>query len=130
MKTIEMVRNNKWMFVALALALLATGCNFIPFGFTTIKEISDAPANFDGKEIKLKGTVKSVTKVPMLDIKLYMLEDGTGQVTVIPSGDMPGENETIAISGIVENVAIIGGKSLGMHIKETRRLPTFGFGNT
>ena len=118
-----------WLLAALAVVLVAGGgCNMMPFGFTTIKEITESPAQFDGKEIKLKGKVKSVTKVALLDIKLFVLDDGTGQVTVIPKGDMPAENETVAFSGVVENVAIIGGQSLGMHIKETRRLPVLGFG--
>jgi len=117
-----------WLPAVLAVALVAGGCNMIPIGFTTIKEITESPANFDGKEIKLKGTVKSVTKVALLDIKLFVLDDGTGQVTIIPTGDMPGENETVALSGIVENVAIVGGQSLGMHIRETKRLPVLSFG--
>lgn len=117
-----------WLLAMLAVALVAGGCNMLPFGFTTIKEITESPANFDGKEIKLKGTVKSVTKVALLDIKLFVLDDGTGQVTIIPTGDMPAENETVVLSGIVENVAIVGGQSLGMHIRETKRLPVWSFG--
>lgn len=117
-----------WLLSALGVTLAAGGCNMIPIGFTTIKEITEAPAHFDGKEIKLKGKVKSVTKVALLDIKLFVLDDGTGQVMIIPTENMPAENETVALSGVVENVAIIGGQSLGMHIKETRRLPVLSFG--
>lgn len=123
-----MISKKLWLLAMLAVALVVGGCNMLPFGFTTIKEITESPANFDGKEIKLKGTVKSVTKVDLLDIKLFVLDDGTGHVTVIPTGDMPGENETVALSGVVENVAIIGGESLGMHVRETKRLPVLGFG--
>lgn len=123
-----LVLKRTWIFIVLVVAMLSGGCNLVPIGFTTIKEITESPANFDGKEVKLKGKVKSVTKVALLDIKLYVLDDGTGQVTVIPADNLPGENETVAFSGVVENVAIVGGQSLGMHIKETRRLPVLNFG--
>jgi hypothetical protein len=99
------------------------GCASLPFGYTPIREITAAPASFEGKEIKVKGKVKSLTKIPLLEISMFTLDDGTGEILVIPAGTTPAEQETVAISGRVESLAIIGGRSLGIHIKETKRLP-------
>jgi hypothetical protein len=101
------------------------GCASLPFGFTKISEITAAPASFEGKEIKIKGKVKSLTKITLLDISMFTLDDGTGEILVIPSGAPPAEQETVAISGKVESVAIIGGRSMGIHFKEIKRLPSF-----
>mgnify|MGYP001445114977 CR=1 FL=1 len=63
-----------------AAVLLLAGCDALPYGVTPIKDITAAPANFEGKEVKLKGKVASVTKVPLLDLKAYTLRDDTGTI--------------------------------------------------
>jgi len=108
----------------LALWLVAlAGCASLPFGYTQIRDITAAPASFEGKEIKIKGKVKSLTRIPLLEFGMYTLDDGTGEIVVIPAGTVPAEQESVAISGRVESLAIIGGRSIGLHIKETGRLP-------
>ena len=58
-----MTRTRKWLIgvagFSLATVMLA-GCDYLPFGYTPIKDIVAAPANFDGKEVKLKGKVKEI----------------------------------------------------------------------
>lgn len=100
------------------------GCASFPFGYTQIGEITAAPASFEGKEIKIKGKVKSLTKIPLLEISMFTLDDGTGEILVIPAGTAPAEQASVEISGRVESLAIIGGRSLGIHIKETKRSPS------
>lgn len=115
---------NKFFRLGLFLWLAAlAGCASLPFGYTQIREITAAPASFEGKEIKIKGKVKSLTKIPLLEIGMFTLDDGTGEILVIPTGTVPAEQASVAISGRVESLAIIGGKSIGLHIKETGRQP-------
>lgn len=106
----------------LGLAALA-GCASLPFGYTQIREITAAPASFVGKEIKIRGKVKSLTRIPLLEIGMFTLDDGTGEILVIPAGTVPAEQEVVTISGKVESLAIIGGRSIGLHFKETGRMP-------
>lgn len=114
----------KFLRLGLLLGLAAlAGCASLPFGYTQIGEITAAPASFEGKEIKIRGKVKSLTKIPLLEIGMFTLDDGTGEIVVIPAGMVPAEQESVAISGRVESLAIIGGKSIGLHIRETKRLP-------
>lgn len=119
----------KKLFVVLSMAglLVAGGCASLPVGFTEVREIKAAPANFDGKEVKLKGRLKVLAKVPLIDTALYSLDDGTGEIMVIPAEkSMPVGQGTVAISGVVESMAILGGSSLGLHVRDARKLSILG----
>ena len=108
--------------VALAGLLALAGCDYLPFGFTPVKEIVTSPAQFEGKEVRVKGKVKDIVKVPLVDLKLYVLDDGSGEVTVVTGESLPAVNETVSLKGVVESMAIMGGESIGLRIKETKRL--------
>ena len=105
----------------LAAALLLAGCGVLPFGYTPIHDILAAPAQFEGREVKLKGTVTSVLDVPVVDLKGYTLRDGTGEITVLTRVALPAEQEQVALSGVVRSAVIIGGQSLGLRVEETKR---------
>lgn len=105
----------------LAALLLLSGCDYLPFGLTPIKELVASPTQFEGKEIRVRGKVKDVTKIPLVDIRLYVLDDGSGEVTVLAGNDLPPVNETVTVKGVVESAAILGGQSIGLRIKETKR---------
>ena len=107
--------------VVLAGLLALSGCDYLPFGFTPVKEIVTSPAQFEGKEVRVKGKVKDIVKVPLVDLKLYVLDDGSGEVTVVTGENLPAVNETVSLKGVVESMAIMGGESIGLRIKETKR---------
>ncbi|BAN34691.1 hypothetical protein SCD_n00850 [Sulfuricella denitrificans skB26] len=107
--------------VALAGLLGLSGCDYLPFGFTPVKEIMTSPAQFEGKEVRVKGKVKDIVKVPLVDLKLYVLDDGSGEVTVVAGESLPAVNETVTVKGVVESMAIMGGESIGLRIKEKKR---------
>ena len=107
--------------VILAGLLALSGCDYLPFGFTPVKEIVTSPAQFEGKEVRVKGKVKDIVKVPLVDLKLYVLDDGSGEVTVVTGENLPAVNETVSLKGVVESMAIMGGESIGLRIKETKR---------
>ncbi len=103
-------------FIALA------GCESLPFGYTQIKDIVAAPGQFEGKEVKLHGTVTGGVKLPVIDIKGYTLRDDTGEIPVVTRGTLPATNKRVALTGIVKSVAIVGGESLGLRVEEVKRL--------
>ncbi len=113
---------NNWTWIVLA-ALALAGCDYLPFGYTPVRDIVAAPANFEGKEVKLRGTVRDVTKLPMLNVKSYILRDDTAEITVSTEGNLPAVNDSIALKGIVKSAVIIGGQSMGLRVEETKRLP-------
>lgn len=114
--------NNRILFVVLA-TLALTGCDYLPFGYTPVREIVAAPANFEGKEVKLKGTVRDVTKLPMLDVKTFTLLDDAAEITIATEGKLPAVNDHVALKGVVKSAMIFGGKAMGLRVEETKRLP-------
>ena len=110
------------LVVAILAAVVLAGCDYLPFGYTPIRDIVAAPANFEGKEVKLKGKVKDITRVPIVDLKSFALADDTAEIAVTTQGSLPAVNDTVTLKGTVTSVAIIGGQALGLHVNEIKRL--------
>jgi cytochrome c-type biogenesis protein CcmE len=110
------------VLAALLAALALAGCDCLPFGYTPVKDITAAPANFEGKEVKLKGKVRDVIKLPIVDLKAYTVQDESGEITVTTHGALPAANAEVALKGTVKSAVIIGGHSLGLRVEETKRL--------
>jgi hypothetical protein len=106
---------------AILAGLLLSGCDYLPFGQTPLKEIVATPAQFEGKEVRVRGKVKDVTKIPLIDLSMYVVDDGSGEMTVIAHDTLPAVNDTVKVRGVVESAAIVGGQSIGLRIKETKR---------
>lgn len=114
-----MVQIAALLLVALPLFVVA-GCDQLSPA-TPIKEVLAAPAGFEGREIRLKGRVKEITKIPLIDLKAYTLADETGEIAVITEGALPAQGADVRLTGRVESAAIIGGQSLGLRVKEIQR---------
>lgn len=109
-----------WMG-AILLGLLLSGCDYLPFGQTQVKEIMAAPAQFEGKEVRIRGKVKDVTRIPLINLSMYIVDDGSGEIIVMAQDKLPAMDETVNVRGVVESAAIIGGQSIGLRIKELKR---------
>ena len=88
---------------------------------TPIDEINASPVNFDGKEVRLKGIPKEATRIPLIKLKTYVLEDDTGEITIFTSDELPIMGEELNIKVRVESLAIIMGEPLGMTVVELER---------
>jgi hypothetical protein len=104
------------------LLMLLASCQYFPFGYTDIGQITARPAEFEGKEVKVKGQVTQITKIPFIEFKTYVLRGDTGEIVVTTDGTLPAKGERIAIRGVVRSVAMIAGESVGLTIKELERL--------
>jgi hypothetical protein len=87
----------------------------------SINEINTSPVNFDGKEVKLKGIAKNPTRIPLVNLKAYVLQDESGEITILTESDLPRMNEEISIRVRVESLAIIQGEALGLMVTELER---------
>ena len=106
--------------VAFAAAFAVTGCDYLPFGYTHVKDIMQKPAQFQDKEVKLKGRVRNTLSVA--GVKGYTLREETGEITVVTQGELPKENADVALRGIVKSTVIFGGGTpIGLRIEETKR---------
>ena len=108
--------------LAVSLTLMLAGCDYLPFGYTTVKEISATPASFEGKEVKVKGKVRTVAK--FFGMQGFILQDEAGEITVSTATgtDLPAEGAEVALRGTVHSAAIVGGSAMGLRIDETKRI--------
>ena len=122
---VVMVRSKTLAGLVLALALPLAGCDWLPFGYTPINQVTGQGATFEGKVVKLRGKVVDVSKIPVLDIAIYTLRDDTGQIVVTRPAELPKVGEEIALRGQVENLIILAGQGMGTTVQELDRLPVF-----
>lgn len=117
-----MAKRHALLSVALLAVTILAGCDYLPFGYTPIKDIVAAPASFEGKEVKLKGKVKEITKLPIVNLQWFVLQDDSGEISVSTQGNLPSVNDRVKLKGVVKSAVIIGGRSLGLHVSETKPL--------
>jgi hypothetical protein len=104
--------------LVLVAVMIVPGCDY--FGFTPVKEIAATPGQFDGKEVKIKG--KAADPVQVLSLKTFTVREEGAEITVSTDGTLPSAGADVAVKGVVKSAVIVGGKSLGLHVKETQRL--------
>lgn len=105
--------------LALVLALVAgAGC---ATRARSIEDLSRNPGRYYDKTVTVEGTVTSSWGVPMMALQVYRISDGTGELTVLSQRNrVPGRGARVRVTGEVEEVAMLGGRSIGLHIKERR----------
>ena len=109
-----------FVLTVLIVAVVALG-GWGSIGVTPSNEIIESPANFDGKEVVLRGVAKDITRIPLVNLRSYVLKDDSGEITILTEADLPKTNEEISVKVRVENIAIIKGKSVGMTVTEVER---------
>ncbi len=90
-------------------------------GITTIHQINASPANFDGRTVQLQGITKKPTRIPIIDLKAYVLEDNTGEIIILTNDNLPEMGQMITVRVHIENLAIINGEALGTTVVELHR---------
>lgn len=105
-------------FAPLALAItLLGGCALS--GHPRINEIKYNPGRYQNKTVTVDGVVTSAWGVPLVPIKLYKVDDGTGEVTVIAhNGRAPSKGSRVSVKGRVNEFATFGGSSIGLHLEQ------------
>lgn len=105
------------LIIAMVLLSLTSYANEI----TSIHEIKTDSINFDGKQVNLQGVVKDPTRIPLIALKAYVLEDDSGEITILTDDDLPLMGKEITIRVRVESLAIIKGEALGLTVVELER---------
>src|ERR671910_2314922 len=104
------------VFGSLALAFSLAGCATRQ----SIADIKYNPGHYQDRTVAVEGVVTSSWGVPLVPFKLYKIDDGTGEVTVVANnGRTPTKGSRVRVKGRVSDVATFGGQSLGLHIQQT-----------
>jgi hypothetical protein len=101
-----------------ALAVFTSGCA-MSLRSPDISELKDHPGRYTDRTVSVSGVVTSSWGVPLVPFRFYKVDDGTGEVTVVSdSSRMPGRGEHVRVKGKVQDVAVLGGRAVGLHIRE------------
>ena len=99
-----------------ALVLLA-GCALT--AHPRIADLKYNPGRYQDRDVTVEGVVTSSWGIPMVPFKLYKVDDGTGEVTVLAQDSrVPTRGARVKVRGRVENVATFGGQAIGLHIRQ------------
>ena len=85
----------------------------------SIAEIKYNPARYQDRNVSVEGVVTSSWGVPLVPFKMYKVDDGTGEVTVVANnGRTPTKGSRVRVKGRVSDVATFGGQAVGLHIQQ------------
>ena len=105
--------------VALLTAFVVTGC---AARGVRIAELKDQPTKYATKSVSVTGVVTNSWGIPLVPFQLYNVDDGSGEITVVSrSGRAPAKGTRVQVKGKVNELAVFGGRSVGMHIEEDSR---------
>src|SRR4026209_698198 len=108
----------KRLFVVTALVGISSACA-LSLRNPDIAELQRHPGRYNDRTVSVSGVVTSSWGVPLVPFRMYKIDDGTGEVTVLSqSSRMPAKGERVRVKGRVEDVAMFGGRALGLHIRE------------
>jgi hypothetical protein len=98
------------VFAALT-AACATGAS--------IGQVKTNPGRYVDKSVTVHGTVTSSWGIPLLPLKMYQVDDGTGEILIVTDDDrIPSRGARVKVTGKVSEFAVLGGRSIGLHLRE------------
>ena len=111
-------RNIVWILAVAFAATIAAGCASLG-GQRQIAEVQTNPGRFVDHDVTVEGVVTTSWGIPMVPFKVYRVSDGSGEMLVISdSNRVPSKNSRVRVRGQVQEFALIGGRSFGLHLKQ------------
>ena len=106
----------KLVVMVFAAALMA-GC---AARAASIGEVKSNPGRFVDRNVSIEGVVTESWGLPLVPYKMYKVDDGTGEITVVSNDDrVPSKGARVRVKGKLQDVATLGGRSLGLHVRQS-----------
>jgi hypothetical protein len=104
----------------LAVAATLSGCA-LAVRTPSVAELKYNPGKYQNKTVSINGVVTSSWGVPLVPFKLYKIDDGTGELTVVAQDARrtPTKGARVRVKGRVNDVATFGGQAVGLHLEQT-----------
>jgi hypothetical protein len=84
-----------------------------------IADLRENPGRYQDHTVNIEGVVTTSWGVPLVPFRLYKVDDGTGEVTILSqSSHMPTKGARVKVRGKVSDVGVLGGTALGLHLRE------------
>ena len=104
-------------FRALAVALVFSSACALRSAH--IADLQQHPGRYEDRTVTVNGVVTDSWGIPLVPYKFYRVDDGTGQIAVLSQSlRTPGKGEHVRVKGRVGTVGMLGGRSLGLHLRE------------
>ena len=114
-----MGRSMARLIAPLALVMMLSGCA-LALRSPSVAELKYNPGRYQNRTVAINGVVTSSWGIPLVPFKLYKVDDGTGEMTVISQGGrIPGKGSRVRVKGRVSDVATFGGQAVGLHLEQT-----------
>ena len=112
------MRQGSRFLASMALAMTVSGCA-VSLRNPNIADLRNHPGRYQDHTVSVSGVVTSSWGLPLVPFRMYKVDDGTGQVTIISQGlRTPAQGEHVRVKGRVGDLAILGGRPLGLHLRE------------
>jgi hypothetical protein len=97
--------------------VLAAGCT-VP-RHPRVADIKYDPARYEHHAVTVSGVVTNSWAVPFFPVKLYKVDDGSGELTVVShDGPTPPKGSRVSVRGRVTELATLGGTPVGLHLEQ------------
>jgi hypothetical protein len=114
-----MARSMSRLVAPVALIVMLSGCA-LTTRHPSVAELKYNPGRYQNHTVSINGVVTSSWGVPLMPFKLYKVDDGTGEMTVLAQGGrVPTRGSHVRVKGRVNDVATFGGQSVGLHLEQT-----------
>ncbi len=112
---------NRFCRLSAVALLLFTTTACATFGRPQIADLQNNPGRYQNRSVRIDGIVTSSWGLPLLPFKFYKVDDGTGEVTVLSQNlRTPTKGARVSVKGKVDDVAVIGGRAVGLHVREEK----------
>jgi hypothetical protein len=113
-----MGRSKNFVFGLIVAAAAVTGA-CASMGERSIAEVQTNPGKFHDKTVTVEGVVTTSFGIPLVPFKVFRVSDGSAEMLVISDDNrIPSKNARVRVRGEVQEFALIGGRSFGLHLRE------------
>jgi len=101
------------LIAPLTLVMMLSGCA-IALRTPSVAELKYNPGRYQNKTVAINGVVTSSWGLPLVPFRLYKVDDGTGEMTVVSQGGRtPSKGSRVRVRGRVSDLAMFGDRSVG-----------------
>ena len=104
--------------LVLASVVVVSGCA-ASLRHSSIAEVRNNPGRYQDRVVTVEGVVTDSWGLPFVPFKMYKVDDGSGDITVLGRGDrIPTQGAHVRVRGRLNALGVFGGQSIGLHLKE------------
>ncbi len=101
-----------------ALSAIVSACG-LGLRNPNISELKNNPGRYQDRSVNIDGVVTSSWGVSVMPLKMYKVDDGTGEVTVLSNNrNIPTRGARVRVKGKVNQLGVFGDEALGLHLRE------------